>query len=97
LLERVERPRVPLDRELELRELPPLERELPPLERELPPLERELLLREVLDVVDLRARVAAPFFAAVLRLAASRLRVPAAFFAAAERDALGPPRARSSS
>ena len=70
----------------------PPERE-PPERDEL--LDRELELRELVEreepdelpVVAFFARVAAPFFAAVLRLAASRLRVPAAFLAAAERDA----------
>jgi hypothetical protein len=76
----------PLERELllplPLREL--LDREDPPDERD--EVERELLLRAVLDEPDLRARVVAPFFAAVLRLVAARLRVAAPFFAAAERD-----------
>ena len=43
------------------------------------------------------ARVAAAFFAAVLRFVAARLRVVAAFCAASERAFFGPPRARSSS
>jgi hypothetical protein len=71
-----------LDREPPLREL--LDRDDPPDERD--DVERELLLRDELDVPDLRARVEAPFFAAVLRLAAARLRVAAPFLAAAERD-----------
>lgn len=101
LLERGER----LERELPLErdDVPPERDDVPPerddVERELverDPLDRELLDREELGVAVLRVRVAAPFFAAVLRLAAWRLRVPAAFFAAAERDAFVPPRARSS-
>jgi hypothetical protein len=107
LLERDEPPeRDPPEREPPLREL--LLRELllrePPL-RELPPLdERDELLRDELLLLRddpeavLRARVAAPFCADVLRLAAARLRVAAPFFAAAERDfALLPPRTLLSS
>src|SRR4051794_34091267 len=40
---------------------------------------------EAVDFVAFRARLAAPFFAAALRLVAARLRVPAAFFPAALR------------
>jgi hypothetical protein len=80
--------RVPLDRVLLARV--PLER-VPPDRDDV---ERELELRE-LDPPDVArfARVAAPVFAAVLRLAAARLRVAAPFFAAVERDLPAPPRA----
>jgi hypothetical protein len=83
-LEREREPllRDPVERVPPLREL--LDRDDPPDERD--DVERELVLREVLEVPDLRARVVAAFFAAVLRLAAARLRVAAPFFAAAERD-----------
>jgi hypothetical protein len=88
LREPLERDDPPL-RELLERDDPPdrddrPDRDDPPDERD--DVERELLLRDVLDVPDLRARVVAPFFAAVLRLAAARLRVAAPFLAAAERD-----------
>ena len=65
-----------------LRELEPLDRD--DVDRE--PVDREPLDRDELDVPDLRARVAAAFFAAALRLADDVLRVAAPFFAAAERD-----------
>jgi hypothetical protein len=93
--------REPELRELVLRAVPdrlaaPLRELDPPDDRD--DVDRELVDRDVLAVPDFRARVVAPFFAAVLRFAVARLRVAAPFFAAAERDfAELPPRTLLSS